>query len=147
MTAHRCALTTAELHRLDVAVTPLRRLKGIGAVGIYLVGSATERPDFRDVDVRMIFRDADFDAWFCDKSELWEAFCYAWSRVLSEDSGLRVDFQIQRMTEANENHVQGSRNPLTGGARRFAGLGDGTPFSVHDPAPNVSDGDGQAVGQ
>lgn len=80
----------------------------------------------------MIQRDEDFDALFGHCSSLWEAFCYAWSRLLSDDSGLRIDFQVQRMTEANENHVQGTRHPLTGGARRFAGLGDGTAFSVHD---------------
>lgn len=126
MTGPKLALTTAELHRLDCAVIPLVRM---GSLGIYLVGSVTERADHRDVDVRMIFRDDEFDARFPDP-RMWEAFCYAWSRVLSDDSGLRVDFQVQRMTEANEKHP-GSRNPLTGGRRMFAGLGDATPYIVH----------------
>lgn len=130
-TGFRCMLTVTELFRLDVAVAPLDRLDSLG---IYLVGSVNETTDFRDVDVRMIFRDEDFDALFGHSSALWEAFSYAWSRTLSEDSGLRIDFQVQRMTEANENHVTGTRHPLGSGRRRFAALGDATTFRVHDEA-------------
>jgi hypothetical protein len=57
-------------------------------------------------------------------------FCYSVSRWLSADTGLPVDFQVQRMAEANAKH-SGPRNPLTGGARPFAGLGDATPYDAH----------------
>ena len=126
-TGFRCCLTTTELHRLDLAVFPLTRIVESPG-GVYLVGSANERPDFRDVDVRMILSDDQFDRLFGHSSALWEAFCYGWARVLTEDSGLRIDFQVQRMTEANENYVAGTRNPLTGRRRRFAAYGDATRF-------------------
>ena len=48
-------------------------------------------------------------------------------RMLAEQTGLPVDFQIQRMTEANETY-QGERNPLGAGHRHYAGRGDATPF-------------------
>lgn len=121
-----CYLTTTELHRLDVAVQPLL---AIDSHGVMLVGSVGERPDFRDVDVRLILNDDDFDRLFGHAPELWSVFSYAVSRMLSADAGLPIDFQVQRMTEANEKH-SGSRNPLGGRARhaRFAGRGDATRF-------------------
>lgn len=130
-----CYLTTAELYRLDTAVRPLREIidETDDYGGIYLVGSAGERPDFRDVDVRMILADTRFDALFGHSEMLWAQFCYAVSRSLSIDSGLRVDFQVQRMTEANDRYGGRPRNALgLGRARVFAGGGDATNFVVND---------------
>jgi hypothetical protein len=122
-------LSTAEIYRLDQACAPLVKVFGRR---VYLVGSAQDRPDFRDVDVRAILDDDDFDRMFGSEPALWGVFCYAVSRQLSADTGLPIDFQVQRQTEANENHP-GPRNPLGFGRREFAGRGDATRFS--EPTP------------
>jgi hypothetical protein len=84
----------------------------------YLVGSSLERRDFRDVDVRTILADEDFDRMFPgmvghnpERSALWSLVCTSISLYLSEASGLPVDYQIQRRTDANEEH-KGRRNAL-----------------------------------
>lgn len=115
-------LTTYDLNRLDRAVAPLRRL----CPAIYLVGSVLTTPDHRDVDVRMIMDDAEFDAFFTN-SLLWEVFCLSVTSHLRLETGLPIDFQVQRMTEANLKHSK-PRNHLSGGRRNFAGLGDATPY-------------------
>lgn len=88
-----------------------------GAGGIYLVGSALERPDWRDVDVRLILDDEAFAALFPDAGRSWE-FDPRWllltvsiSGWLSKVTGLPVDFQFQPRTHANEIH-KGPRNAL-----------------------------------
>lgn len=129
-TQRRSQLTTADLYALDIAVLPLIRI--CDGAKVYLVGTVNNRKTFRDVDIRMILPDDEFDRLFGQSSRLWEAFCFAVSRWLRADTGLPIDFQVQRQTEANANH-SGTRNPLTGGRRRFAGLGDATPFNVHEP--------------
>lgn len=78
-------------------------------VGIFLCGSSITRRDFRDVDVRMMMWDAEFDRFFKDPeagylNPLWSLLCTTLSAYLSQQSGLPVDFQIQRMTQANEAH-------------------------------------------
>lgn len=74
----------------------------------------------------MIMADDEFDQAFAN-SLLWEVFCLAVTSWLRSQTGLPVDFQVQRMTEANEKN-QGMRNHLSGGRREYAGLGDGTPY-------------------
>jgi hypothetical protein len=81
--------------------------------GVYLVGSALHTRDYRDVDVRCILEDAEFDRLFPGVSSwpgaspspsydpLWSIVCSSISLYLSQHSGLPVDFQIQRMTAAN----------------------------------------------
>jgi hypothetical protein len=131
--SRHCYLTTTELHRLDNAIQPLLALdKG----GVYLVGSVNERPGYRDVDVRMILDDDHFDRLFGTEPELWSVFCYAVSRWLCADTELPVDFQVQRMTEANAAH-HGPRNPLGHRAQlaMFAGQGDATKFTRTGEAP------------
>lgn len=140
--ARRKGLTTYDLHRLDMAVLPLRRAFG-GCT--YLVGSVErleENP--RDVDVRTILRDEDFDAIFGGRPELWELVCLGMTAWLREQSSLPIDYQVQRLTQADEH--EGPRNPLTGGARVFAGAGDATDFTHADVrsgrrAPEVGEAD------
>lgn len=125
-------LATFDLFTLDLACRPLHSLPESPG-GVYLVGSAERgEADFRDVDVRMILPDAQFDDMFAS-SALWQAFCLAWTGHLRAVTGLPVDFQVQRMTEANERH-DGPRNSLGSGRRRFAALGDGTPYIVQPEA-------------
>lgn len=82
--------------------------KALGEFGCYLVGSSIKRRDFRDVDVRHIMADAAYDRMFGDQNgwtnPLWSLMCTTFSSWLSQQSGLPIDFQIQRMTQANENH-------------------------------------------
>lgn len=87
---------------------------------VFLVGSSQERPDYRDVDVRAILNDADFDAIIpggasarldrIDARLL--ALNLSVSAYLSRQSALPVDFQFQRMTEANAEYGDRPRNPL-----------------------------------
>lgn len=95
----------------------------------YLVGSVRERPDWRDVDVRSILPDDEFDALFTEREFFWSLVCLAISVYLSRASGLPVDFQIQRQTEANEKHPgAGQRSALGFRAREYAGGGDAKPI-------------------
>ncbi len=85
----------------------------------YLVGSATARRDYRDVDVRVILDDAEFERLFpgCTQNRalhpLWSLVCAAISNYLEAHTGLPIDFQIQSRTEANnEQEHPGKRIPL-----------------------------------
>lgn len=83
--------------------------------GCFLVGSALERRDWRDVDVRCILEDAEYDRLFVGegggRDALFGLLCLAISSWLSQKTGLPVDFQFQRFTEANAKHP-GKRNAL-----------------------------------
>lgn len=75
--------------------------------GCYLVGSATAKADWRDVDVRMIMEDGAFAALFPDGRQTWEhdprwiVLTCSISKWLSEKTGLPIDFQFQPATHAN----------------------------------------------
>lgn len=78
--------------------------------GVYLVGSSLERPDWRDVDLRMIMDDDEFAKLFPNAGRNWE-FDARWllltvsiSKWLSDRSGLPIDFQFQPQTHANKIH-------------------------------------------
>ena len=77
----------------------------------YLVGSVNERADFRDVDLRLILADEDFDARFHDpvKLRLTNRAISTWGQ---RETGLPIDFQIQRRTEANASFGKHFRNPM-----------------------------------
>lgn len=83
----------------------------------YLVGSALERSDWRDVDVRMMMDDDAFAALFPHAGEQWEfdarrlLMTTCISKRLSDATGLHVDFQFQPQTHANARH-KGPRNAL-----------------------------------
>ena len=87
---------------------------------VYLVGSSLERRDYRDVDVRCILDDDDFDRHFPGAMSaanpslhaLWSITCAAISLWLSQQSGLPIDFQIQRRTEINKQAGNTQRHPL-----------------------------------
>lgn len=84
----------------------------------YVVGSALERHDWRDVDVRLILDDDAFAREF-PGAELhhwefhakWLLLMVAISKHLQHVTGLPVDFQIQPRTHANERH-KGQRNAV-----------------------------------
>ena len=122
-----CQLTTTQLHDLDQACRMVHVAFGHAP---YLVGSAGSgsRPEYRDVDVRLILPDEEF-AEACPTRERWELLSLSIGSYLARRTGLPVGFQIQRMTEANRDHP-GPRNPL-GMRRVFAGGRDATPFTPH----------------
>ena len=75
----------------------------------YLVGSALERPDFRDVDLRIILPDDEFDAHFAGaRVRVANRAISTWGQ---RETGLPIDFQVQRQTEANA-EFDGRRNPM-----------------------------------
>lgn len=119
-------LTTHDMFRLNRACEMIARTYRAP----YLVGSAL-RGTFRDVDVRLILEDEEFDSMFAgatasEQCAKWELLSLAIGDYLRRETGLPIDFQIQRRSEANARH-SGPRNPL-GLVSVFAGAGDGTPF-------------------
>ena len=86
--------------------------------GCFLVGSSIERRDFRDVDVRFIMDDHEFDRIFSgctlnySVNALWSLMCASISEWLSSRTGLKIDFQIQRQTDANEQYPNKPRQHL-----------------------------------
>jgi len=111
-------LTPHQMRRLDAACIPAVRALGFGTV--VLVGSVLTHPDYRDVDVRAVIADEDFDRMFpgvkvhkdgaAHYSQLWAWICMSVSGEISQASGMNVDFQIQRRTEASK--TEGGRIPL-----------------------------------
>jgi hypothetical protein len=106
---HYAHLTTAQYFKLDVACIPLWAAFGGMTGGVYLVGSVLRKPDWRDVDVRAILWDAEYDRLFPKTDEFgenaqWKIICIAISHYLSSVTGLPIDFQIQRQTQANEQY-------------------------------------------
>jgi hypothetical protein len=90
----------------------------LGGYGCYVVGSALERQDWRDVDVRYILDDAEFETLFPDAADKnwehdarWLLLTVSISAWLSQQTGLPIDFQIQPQTHANERHP-GARNAV-----------------------------------
>ena len=130
MSGRKCGLTTSELARLNLACIPVR--EALGALGgTYLVGSAGssdtvrgEDGTFRDVDIRSILSDEEFDALFSTRPLLWSVLCWSVSEMVSKSSGFRVDFQIQKRSEANRLFPGMYRNPIGMKGRLFAGGGD-----------------------
>jgi hypothetical protein len=97
--------------KLELACQHLNR--AFGGFGCYHVGSSRERKDWRDIDVRMILDDKEFDRLFPDAHEnswefdaRWLILTIAISEWLSKESGLPVDFQFQKQSHANQRHAK-----------------------------------------
>lgn len=124
-------LCTHDFQRLDEAC----RRVAIAYDFPYLVGSAGDDAcdGFRDVDLRLILDDAEFDA-LCPTQARWELLSLSIGAYLRERTGLPIDFQLQRQTEANARFGDKPWNPM-GGARVFAGGGDATPWTPERVKP------------
>lgn len=87
----------------------------------YLVGTASVGKTWRDVDVRLILPDDEFDALFPPietgrfPDGRWGLICAAISELARQRTGLPVDFQIQRQSYANDRYP---------GVRQAIGLHD-----------------------
>jgi hypothetical protein len=92
-------------------------MEGFDGAHPYLVGSALDRADFRDVDLRVLLEDAKFDVLFGPEVD-WranpalEAHNMAWAALAKDLTGLPVDFQIEQQTAANAEHGGKVRHPL-----------------------------------
>lgn len=93
----------------------------------YLVGSCCTGKEWRDVDVRLILDDAEYDALIGPvpgglerANGKWAALCMAFSALGQQMTGLPIDFQIQRRTQANELY-DGPREALGLIGLRFSG--------------------------
>lgn len=99
------ALSPRQMFLLDEACRPIRQAFGHPP---YLVGTAAVRGTYRDVDVRLILADDEFDA---IPGRLVPFLGLAIGEYLAARTGLPIDFQLQRQTAANAAH-SGVRNPL-----------------------------------
>ncbi len=102
---------------LNMACIPVAQ--AFDGFGCYLVGSALERRDYRDVDVRCIVSDEEWARLFPGATPnagqlhpLWSILCASISLYLSQHTGLPVDFQVQQQTHASETFPKGMRHPL-----------------------------------
>lgn len=102
------------LFKLDVFGGLVREL--IGDVP-YLVGSVHHKPDYRDVDIRIMLDDERFEAIFGGDG-LWitndalKLFNMALSALAREMTGLEIDCQFQRRSDANKEYGGEPRRPL-----------------------------------
>lgn len=89
----------------------------------YLVGSATRRKTWRDVDVRIILDDEAYQQAFplppgishphpIALGSRWAAICMAFSALGRELTGLPIDFQVQSRAQANNEPGAAARIPL-----------------------------------
>jgi hypothetical protein len=111
-------LSPSDMHRLDWACVPIRRAFGTPP---YLVGSVLTRPDFRDIDLRLILDDEVVERMFGVQGQHYEGetsrvrllLNIALSDLIAKSANLPwpIDFQIQSMSEANVPE-HGMRNPM-----------------------------------
>ena len=107
-----------EMYNLDLAVASLNEAFGSHC---YHVGSSLKQRDWRDVDVRCILPDEEYDRLFPlstvgVRSQFRDARLMAMNAAFSEwlrkASGLPVDFQFQRRTDANKDFPDRPRSAL-----------------------------------
>ena len=105
-------LDAPDLDRLDLASILVREALDTP----YLVGSCLTRPDYRDVDIRVILFDERYDQLFPVLPPQRTTLLHVLQRAFTEHyvamTGLRIDFQIQRMSDANDRYPTGNRHPL-----------------------------------
>jgi len=83
--------------------------EAFGCHGCFLVGSAREHRDYRDVDIRLILENEQFDKLFPGIENtnptinpFWSILCTTISLWLKQRTDLPIDFQIQRQEAANQ---------------------------------------------
>jgi len=108
-----CHLDAPDLDRLDLASVLVCEVLDTP----YLVGSCLERPDYRDVDIRVVLDDERFAELFTRPYPHHDPLRHLIQAAISEHyvkaTGLRIDFQIQQRSWANEKYPSaGGRHPL-----------------------------------
>lgn len=108
-------LPAPHFYNLNIACITINAAFGDKHYGCYLVGSSLVKRDYRDVDIRLIMKDEEYDRLFKHQTDwldaLWSLMCTSISLWLSKQTDLPVDFQIQRQTQANAEH-RGRRNAI-----------------------------------
>jgi hypothetical protein len=104
-------LTVAQQYNLESACIAADRAFHDLGYGLYHVGSSLTRADWRDVDIRALLEDDKFDALFSGSSLRLKFLNVAVSEWLAARSGLPVDFQFQRQSDANAK-FNGPRNSI-----------------------------------
>jgi len=117
-------LSPPDLYRLDWACRPIRLAFNTPP---YLVGSALERSDYRDIDLRLILSDRRHKQLVGTRGELVLLLNIALSDLVARTAGQRapIDFQIQSQSEANA--IKGLRVPMGGRDATGWGPKGGTP--------------------
>ena len=99
---HRVSyLTVSQTYDLNVACRPLLDW----GYGTFHVGSSLYRIDFRDVDLRCILPNEEYDSMFGSDRGPTSKLAFlntAISEWVQARTGLPIDFQFQRMTDAND---------------------------------------------
>ena len=97
---HRASfLTVLEQYNLNIACRPLHNF----GYGTFHVGSSLRTRNFRDVDLRCILPNKEFDAMFGTPDDPRLKFLnVAISEWVQARTQLPIDFQFQRMTDAND---------------------------------------------
>lgn len=106
-------LSPPDFHRLNWACIPVRAaIKSWGGYGVYLVGSVTERPDFRDIDLRIIVPDEQYSQ-ICPTEAARLLLNIALSDLVAKSANLPwpIDLQFQSTTESEE-FSEKTRNPM-----------------------------------
>lgn len=107
-----CYLDAPDLDRLDMASVLVRQALDTP----YLVGSCLARPDYRDVDIRVVLDDKRYRSLFGaagHRDPLRHMLQVAITEHYVRATGLRIDFQIQQRTRANELYAEAGRvHPL-----------------------------------
>lgn len=111
---HRASyLGVSETYALNAAVIPVDAVLGDFGYGTYMVGSCLTKKDYRDVDLRFIMKDEEFDRLFSkQRSGLHLLFNVAISEWLQRRTNLPIDFQVQRQTDCNEEFKGHPRNAM-----------------------------------
>ena len=116
-------LSPPDFHRLNWACRPIAEAFGNPP---YLVGSVLTRPDFRDIDLRLILDDSVVERMFgphpegrilshtVNPTSVRLLVNIALSDLVAKAAGLSwpIDFQIQSMSEANGEFSGQMRNPM-----------------------------------
>lgn len=101
-------LTVGQQFNLEHAC---RMLSAAFGLRTYLVGSALNRPDYRDVDLRCLLADEEYDVVIGTNTHRLKLLKTALSEWLASRTGLLVDFQFQRVSDANA-EFEGVRHPF-----------------------------------
>lgn len=105
-------LLLTDFERIEEWCQKVRVLfRGVRHVGVFLVGSALTTKDYRDIDLRLMLRDEAWDegGWSDPvKTRYMNAALSTWGQ---RETGLPIDFQVQRMSTANASFA-GPRDPM-----------------------------------
>ncbi len=105
MSERGCYLLVKDVYKLRIACDTLAKCFGYGC---YQVGSSLTTKDYRDVDLRTILKDEEYDT-FIQTDERLKFLNAVISEWIAARTGLPIDFQFQRQTQANKEFT-GRRN-------------------------------------